>query len=181
VDDAELREDRGEIEAAAAGRLQTLVTLEDVVGDLHAHTTASDGHASARAMADAAAARGHRYLAITDHSRHSRVANGLDPDRLARQIDEIDRLNAELDGIRLLKGSEVDILEDGSLDLPDDILSRLDLRVCSLHHRLDLAEAKQTERVIRAMDNPWFNIFAHPTARLIDKRAPCALDVERSA
>jgi DNA polymerase (family 10) len=130
-------------------------------------------------MAEAAKERGYTYLAITDHSRHSRVAGGLDPDRLAEQIDEIDRLNDELDGLRLLKGSEVDILEDGSLDLPDEILSRLDLRVCSLHDKLDLPEQKQTERVIRAMDNRWFNILAHPTGRLIDKREPAALDMEK--
>jgi DNA polymerase (family 10) len=130
-------------------------------------------------MAEAARERGYAYLAVTDHSRHSRVANGLDPDRLAQQIDEIDRLNDELDGLRLLKGSEVDILEDGALDLPDDILARLDLRICSLHDKLDLPQAKQTERVIRAMDNRWFNILAHPTGRLIDKREPAALDMEK--
>ena len=175
----ELREDRGEIEAAQTGELPVLVTLDAVRGDLHCHTTWSDGRDTARAMAEAAKKRGYTYLAITDHSRHSRVANGLDPDRLAQQIDEIDRLADELDGIRLLKGSEVDILEDGALDLPDDVLARLDLRVCSLHDKLDLPQAKQTERVIRAMDNRWFNILAHPTGRLIDKREPAALDMEK--
>jgi DNA polymerase (family 10) len=175
----ELREDRGEIEAAQTGALPELVTLDDIRGDLHSHTTWSDGRDTARAMAEAARARGYAYLAVTDHSRHSRVANGLDPERLAQQIDELDRLADELDGLRLLKGSEVDILEDGSLDLPDDVLARLDLRVCSLHDKLDLPPAKQTERVIRAMDNRWFNILAHPTGRLIDKREPAALDMEK--
>jgi DNA polymerase (family 10) len=175
----ELREDRGEIEAAQRDELPDLVGLDDIKGDLHSHTTASDGRDGARAMAEAAKERGYAYLAITDHSRHSRVAKGLDPDRLAEQIEEIDRLNDELDGIRLLKGSEVDILEDGSLDLPDDVLSRLDLRLCSIHHRMELGAVAQTERVIRAMDNRWFNILAHPTGRLIDKREPYALDMEK--
>ena len=175
----ELREDRGEIEAAQKDALPELVTLDDIGGDLHCHTTWSDGRDTARAMAEAARARGYAYLAITDHSRHSRVANGLDPDRLARQIDEIERLDDEFDDIRLLKGCEVDILADGALDLPDDILARLDLRVCSLHDKLDLAAEKQTERVLRAMDNRWFNILAHPTGRLIDKREPAELDMER--
>jgi DNA polymerase (family 10) len=174
----ELREDRGEIEAAQKGELPELVTLDAIEGDLHSHTKWSDGRDDAATMAAAAKERGYAYLAVTDHSRNSRVANGLDPDRLARQIDEIDRLNEELDGLRLLKGSEVDILEDGSLDLPDDILSRLDLRVCSLHDKLDLPQEKQTARVLRAMENRWFNIFAHPTARLIEKREPAALDME---
>ena len=175
----ELREDRGEIEAARSGTLPELVTLDAIRGDLHCHTTWSDGRDSLRAMADAAKARGYAYLAVTDHSRHSRIANGLDPERLAEQLDAIDRLADELDGFRLLKGSEVDILEDGALDLPDDILRRLDLRVCSLHHRLDLPRSQQTERVLRAMDNRLFNILAHPTGRLIDKRAPAELDLER--
>jgi DNA polymerase (family 10) len=110
--------------------------LKDIRGDLHAHTRATDGHDSLQAMAEAAAERGYTYLAITDHSRHVRVANGLDRKRLSAQIDEIDRLNEKLDGqIRLLKSIELDILEDGSLDLPDTILKRLDLRVCSVHYK----------------------------------------------
>lgn len=175
----EIREDRGEIEAAQTGALPELVTVDAIRGDLHCHTTWSDGRDTVRAMAEAAKACGYAYLAVTDHSRHARVANGLDPERVARQIDEIDRLNDELDGLRLLKGSEVDILEDGALDLPDDILARLDLRVCSLHDKLDLPQAKQTARVLRAMDNRWFNILAHPTGRLIAKREPAALDMEK--
>ncbi len=175
----ELREDRGEIEAALAGRLPKLITLEDIRGDLHVHSRASDGRFPIRDMAEAARARGYEYLAITDHSRRLTVARGLDPDRLARQIDEIDRLNDELDGITILKSSEVDILEDGSLDLPDSILERLDLRVCSIHYKFDLPREKQTDRVIRAMDNPNFNILAHPTGRLLEKRAAYEIDLER--
>ncbi|MCF7982986.1 MAG: DNA polymerase/3'-5' exonuclease PolX [Thiohalocapsa sp.] len=176
----ELREDRGEIDAAEAGRLPRLIALSDINGDLHSHTDATDGNESLEAMAEAAAARGYAYLAITDHSRHVTVANGLDPERLAEQLDEVDRLNDRLDGrIRLLKGIELDILEDGSLDLPDEILSRLDLRVCSVHYKFDLSREKQTERILKAMDNRHFNILAHPSGRLINERPPYDLDLER--
>jgi DNA polymerase (family X) len=176
----ELREDRGEIEAAREGKLPQLVKLEDIRGDLHAHTKESDGHVSLRAMADAAAGRGYEYLAITDHSRRVTIAHGLDEKRLARQIEAIDRLNEELAGrIRILKGIELAILEDGSLDLPDAILKRLDLRVCSVHYKFNLPNARQTERVLRAMDNPLFNILAHPSGRLLEERDPYELDLER--
>ena len=175
----ELREDRGEIEAARTGELPELVTREDIRGDLHCHSDWSDGRNTLEEMAEAAQAAGHRYLAITDHSQHTRVANGLDRDRLARQIDAIDELNASFDDFVLLKASEVDILEDGTLDLDDDILARLDLRVCSIHDKFDLAEEKQTQRVLKAMDNPHFNIFAHPTGRMVAGRAGYALDMER--
>jgi DNA polymerase (family X) len=175
----ELREDRGEIEAAAAGRLPQLVRLEDLRGDLHAHTTASDGKSSLSEMAKAAQALGYEYLAITDHSRHATVARGLDPRRLARQIKAIDKLNAKLEGFRILKACEVDILADGTLDLPDAILAELDIRVCAVHYKFDLSETEQTGRVMRAMDNPYFNIFAHPTGRLLGERAAYAIDLER--
>jgi len=176
----ELREDRGEIEAAREGKLPQLVKLEDIRGDLHAHTKESDGHDSLRAMADAAAGRGYEYLAITDHSRRVTIAHGLDEKRLAKQIEAIDRLNEDLDGrIAILKGVEVDILDDGSLDLPDAILRRLDLRVCSVHYKLNLPKARQTERVLRAMENPLFNILAHPSGRLLEERDPYELDLEQ--
>ncbi|MDD5383808.1 MAG: DNA polymerase/3'-5' exonuclease PolX [Gallionella sp.] len=173
----ELREDRGEIEAAHAGRLPQLVELSDLRGDLHAHTNATDGHDSLRDMALAAKAHGLEYLAITEHSRRLTVAHGLDPVQLARQCDEIDRLNAQLDGITLLKGIEVDILEDGSLDLPDSVLARLDLVVGAVHSRFDLSRAKQTERILRAMDHPHFTLLAHPSGRLIEKREPYDVDM----
>lgn len=175
----ELREDRGEIEAARAGRLPQLVRREDLRGDLHAHTRASDGHDSLRDMALAARAAGLEYLAITEHSRRLTVAHGLDAQRLARQIDEIERLNDELSGIRVLKGIEVDILEDGRLDLPDAILARLDLVVGAVHSRFDLPRAKQTERILRAMDNPHFTILAHPSGRMLETREPYDVDMLR--
>ena len=175
----ELREDRGEIEAAHDGRLPKLVELSDLRGDLHAHTRATDGHDSLREMALAAKAFGLNYLAITEHSRRLTVAHGLDPLRLARQCDEIDSLNAELDGITLLKGIEVDILEDGSLDLPDEVLGRLDLVVGAVHSQFHLSRARQTERILRAMDHPHFTLLAHPSGRLIEQRDPYDVDMLR--
>lgn len=176
---AELRENRGELEAAREGRLPQLITVEDIRGDLQSHTTASDGKASLKQMAEAAKERGYAYLAITDHSTRVAVTQGLDAEGLAEQMEEIDRLNDELDGIRLLKGIEVDILDDGSLDLSDDVLGRVDLTVCSVHSSFGMSRDKQTERIIRAMDNPHFNILAHPTGRLIGERQPYDIDLER--
>ncbi|MBA3034212.1 MAG: DNA polymerase/3'-5' exonuclease PolX [Gammaproteobacteria bacterium] len=175
----ELREDRGEIAAARAGRLPKLVEPSDLRGDLHAHTKATDGHHTLEEMARAAKALGHAYLAITEHSRRLAMAHGLDPRRLAEQCDAIDRLNASLDGIVLLKGIEVDILDDGSLDLPDSSLARLDLVIGAVHSRFDLSRAKQTERILRAMDHPYFTLLAHPTGRLIETRAPYDVDMLR--
>ncbi|MFW6102044.1 MAG: DNA polymerase/3'-5' exonuclease PolX [Chloroflexota bacterium] len=175
----ELRENNGEIEAAQEGNLPELVMLEDICGDLHAHTKATDGRSSLEEMAVAAKEKGYEYLAITDHSKHVTVAKGLDANRLAEQIEEIDRLNEKLDGIVLLKSIEVDILEDGSLDLPDDILERLDLVVCAVHYKFNLPVDKQTERIIKGIDNPYFTILAHPTGRLIGEREPYQLDMER--
>jgi DNA polymerase (family 10) len=175
----ELREDRGEIEAARRGRLPDLVALGDIRGDLHTHTQASDGKSSLREMAEAAKARGYDYVAITDHTRHATIAHGLDPKRLSKQLDEIDRLNDELVGVRILKSSEVDILADGRLDLPDDILQRLDLSVCAVHFRFELDRQAQTERIVRAMDNRFCNIIAHPSGRLIGEREGYAVDLER--
>ncbi len=175
----ELREDRGEIDAARNHCLPTLVQLHDLRGDLHAHTKESDGHDSIESMAEAARARGLQYLAITEHSQRLAMAGGLDADRLARQIDQIDELNARLDGITLLKGVEVDILEDGKLDLPDSLLQRLDLVVGAVHNRFDLARDRQTDRLLRAMDHPHFSILAHPTGRLIDERPACDIDLQR--
>jgi DNA polymerase (family 10) len=153
------------------------VELADLRGDLHAHTRATDGHNSLREMAQAARRRGLEYLAITEHSRRLTVAHGLDPQRLRKQMQEIERLNGELDGITLLKGVEVDILEDGHLDLPDDVLSELDLVVGAVHSKFNLSRAKQTERILRAMDHPHFSILAHPTGRLLDSREPYDVDM----
>lgn len=175
----EMRENRGEIEAAHGGRLPKLVEFTDLRGDLHAHTQATDGHNSLREMALAAKALGLQYLAITEHSRHLTVAHGLDPLRLARQCEEIDQINQELDGITLLKGIEVDILEDGSLDLPDEVLGRLDLVVGAVHSQFHLSRAKQTGRILRAMDHPHFTMLAHPSGRLIEQREPYDADMLR--
>jgi DNA polymerase (family X) len=174
----ELREDAGEIEAARRGALPKLLELGDLRGDLHAHTKATDGKNTLREMALAARALGLEYLAVTEHSRRVAMARGLDPQRLARQIDEIDRLNEELaGGITLLKGIEVDILEDGTLDLPESILARLDLVVGAVHSRFNLPRARQTERILAAMDSPYFTILAHPSGRLIEAREPCEVDM----
>lgn len=175
----ELRENRGELEAAAAGRLPRLVERADLRGDLHCHTVASDGRDSLRAMAEAARAAGLEYLAITEHSHRLTVAHGLDADRLLRHAEAIDRLNEELEGITLLKGVEVDILENGELDLPDEVLARLDLVIGAIHSAFTLPRARQTSRVLRALDHPHFTLLAHPSARLLGKRAPCDLDMER--
>ena len=172
----ELREDRGEVEWAERGPLPTLVTRADLKGDLHCHTRASDGANTLLEMAEAARARGLEYLAITEHSQRLKMVHGLDSARLLKQMDEIDRLNAELKGIVLLKGIEVDILEDGRLDLPDDVLGRLDLVVGAVHSAFDLPPAKQTARLLRAMDHPYFTILAHPTTRELDKRPPMEAD-----
>jgi len=173
----ELREDQGELEAARRGALPRLIELADLRGDLHVHTKATDGREGLREMAAAAKALGHEYLAITDHSQRVAVAHGLDAVRLAKQLDAIERLNEELRGITLLSGIEVDILEDGGLDLPDSILSRLDIVVGAVHSRFNLPRARQTERVLAAMDHPHFSIFAHPSGRLIEERAPYDVDM----
>ncbi|WP_082190252.1 DNA polymerase/3'-5' exonuclease PolX [Frateuria defendens] len=176
----ELREDRGEFEAAREGRLPRLIELGDLRGDLHAHTDATDGHADLATMAAAARAAGLAYMAITDHSRHLGVGHGLDAVRLARQIEAIDRFNEQGHGIAVLKGIEVDILEDGRLDLPDAVLARLDLVVAAIHSHFDLPRERQTERILRAMDRPCFSILAHPTGRLIGEREGYQVDLERA-
>lgn len=175
----EIRENRGEIEAAKKGKLPKLVTVEDILGDLHAYTNVTDGKNSLEEMAEAARAKGYSYLAITDHSKRVTRAGGLDEKALAKHIEAIDRLNDRMKGFRILKGIEVDILDDGSLDLPDSILSKLDLRVCSVHYNQDMPKEKMTERILKAMDNPNFNILGHPTGRVLGRRDPYAVDLER--
>ncbi len=175
----ELREGRGEIEAALNKRLPTLVSVEDLKGDLHVHTDASDGRASLEEMVRGARKRGLKYLAITDHASHLPVAHGLDAGRVLRQIDAIDRLNARLTGITILKGIEVDILEDGRLDLPDKVLTQLDLVIGAVHSGFDLSRKKQTERIQRAMDQRYFSILAHPSGRLLGERDGYEVDLVR--
>ena len=175
----ELREDRGEIDAARKRRLPALVDLGDIRGDLHCHTRDSDGQDTAEAMARAAAERGYEYISVNDHSKRVTVAHGLDRRRVLQQVRAIDRLNARLHGVVVLKSAEVDILDDGSLDLPDDVLRELDFAVCAIHYGLNRSREKQTERILRAMDNPHFSILAHPTGRLINAREPYDIDLER--
>ncbi len=175
----ELREDRGELEAAKNGKLPGLIESHQIRGDLHTHTSRTDGHATIAEMVEAAIALGYEYIAITDHSQRLAMTRGLNESDLALQIDIIDKVNETLKGFRILKGIEVDILEDGTLDLADSILKRLDLTVCSVHSKLNLSRMQQTDRVLRAMGNPYFTILAHPTGRLINRRAPMEIDMER--
>lgn len=176
----ELREDQGEIAAAQSGALPSLVEQSDITGDLHVHTSASDGTASLEAMAAQARLLGYQYLAVTDHSPRIGITHGLTAERLAAQADAIDRFNAEHEGWPvLLKGVEVDILEDGSLDLPDSVLGRLDLVVGAIHSHFSLPADQQTSRILRALDHPHFTILAHPLGRLIGERNACNVDLKR--
>lgn len=175
----EIREDAGEIEAARDGCLPKLIQLADLRGDLHMHTAESDGESTIAELAAAAQERGYEYIAITEHSKRLAMVNGLDEKRLLRQADEIDRINDKLDGMRVLKGIEVDILEDGSLDLPDSVLARLDVVAASIHSHFKLSGDRQTERVLRAMDRPHFTFFSHPTGRLLLERPAYEIDMAR--
>ncbi|MDP2374329.1 DNA polymerase/3'-5' exonuclease PolX [Reyranella sp.] len=175
----ELREDRGEIALAEAHKLPRLLVASDIRGDLHVHSNWTDGTETIEAMAMAVRARGYGYMALTDHSRRVTMAHGLDPGRLLRQIQEIDRLNDKLVGVTILKGIEVDILKDGRLDLQDSVLAKLDLVVASVHSYFDLPREQQTDRVIRAMQNRHVSILGHPTGRLIGVREPVDINMER--
>ncbi|MES2467342.1 MAG: DNA polymerase/3'-5' exonuclease PolX [Verrucomicrobiota bacterium] len=176
--DPALREGAGEIEAAETGTLPRLVEMENLRGTFHNHTTASDGHATLRQMAEAAMELGLEYLGIADHSKSSFQANGLDETRLRAQIEEIRLLNEEFaPDFRLFSGSEVDILKDGSLDFPDDLLAELDYVVASIHNVFTLPEAEMTARVIRAVENPYVTMLGHVTGRLLLKREPYAVNI----
>ena len=174
----EMRENRGEIALAQKHSLPNLIVQTDIKGDLHMHTTYSDGLASIEEMAQQAKRVGYEYIAITDHTEHLKVAHGMDEKRIRTQLEEIDTLNEKLDGITILKSAEVDILEDGSLDMPQSMLKALDLAVCSVHTKFNLSREKQTKRILKAMENPNFSILAHPTGRLIGLREPYAIDME---
>jgi DNA polymerase (family 10) len=175
----ELREGLDEVRRAQMGTLPALVSVDDIRGELHAHSLSSDGSNSIEQMAATAQMRGYEYLGITDHSQSLKIAGGVSPDDLWKQVRYIDRLNERLSGIRILKSSEVDILQDGSLDYPDDLLKELDYTVCSIHSRFGLGKEEQTERIMRAMDNRYFNILGHATGRLLLKRPGYEIDVAR--
>jgi len=174
----ELREDRGEVEAAEKGKLPKLIELSDMRGDLQMHTRASDGKNSIREMVEAAQKLGYEYIAITDHSKAVRIANGLDEKRLAAQLKEIDKINSKLSGFRVLKGIEVDILADGSLDLSNDILKECEVVIAAVHSRFGMEEKEMTERIVRALQNPNVNFLAHPTGRLILAREAYKVDLK---
>ena len=177
----ELRENRGELQAAREGRLPDLITVEDVRGELHCHTVASDGRNTIAEMAMAARDRGYEYIAFTDHSATHGFGNDVQPDELRRQIERVRELDAEIDGIRLLAGSEVNVMPDGSLDYDDDLLAELDWIVASMHSSFRMGEKEMTERAITAMGHPLVDALGHPTGRLLDRREPYAIDVEAIA
>ena len=173
-----LREDRGEIDAAKNHKLPKLITLKDIRGDLHIHTTASDGSNSIIEMAREAKALGYEYIAITDHSHGQRQANGLEPRRMRKHLEEIRKVNDSFKGLEIFAGSEVDILKDGSLDYKDDLLDEMDVVVASIHSHFLLSKPEQTKRVIKAIKSGRVTIIGHPTARLLGRRKPVDMDMD---
>ena len=174
----EMRENLGEIEAAARHQLPLLIETADLKGDVHMHTTATDGRNSIREMADAALAKGYQYVAITDHSKNLAMTNGLDEERALDHIRRIREVDEQMQGrIRVFTGIEVDILADGALDLDDEVLAQMDVVIASIHTRLDQGREEMTARVLRAIENPYARILGHPTGRLLLRREPFALDI----
>ena len=175
----ELRENSGEIEAALKNKLPDLVGYNDIKGDLQMHTKYSDGSNTIEEMAKAAKALGHSYILITDHSKSQAIANGMSEKRLLKQIDELEKINRKIDGIEVLKGAEVDILKDGSLDYPNDILKQLDIVVASIHSGFKTPEKDMTARILKGLENEYVKIFGHPTGRLINRRAPYNVNIDK--
>ena len=175
----ELREDTGEIKAAENDALPDLIEVGDIRGDLHVHTNYSDGKGTIESMAEAAIERGYEYLVFCDHSQSLRVANGLSPERLKEKLEAVRKADEEYDEIHLLCGSEVDILKDGSLDYEDGILAELDFVVASIHTSFNVGEEAMTERIIRAINNPYVRTIAHPTGRILNRREPYAVNVSK--
>ncbi len=175
----ELRENTGEIEAAEAGKLPHLIELKDIRGDLHMHTVASDGRNTIEEMAAAAKDRGYEYIALTDHSKAVTVANGLDEKRAVEQIAKIHAAQKKISGIRLLTGMEVDILKDGRLDIDDEVLAQLDIVITSVHSYMNLEKSAMTDRILAAIENPYTQIIAHPTGRLVLRRDPFDYDMQK--
>jgi len=175
----ELREARGEIDAARQNQLPKLITLKDLKGDLQMHTTDSDGRYSLEKMVEAAKEMEHQYIAITDHSAYMGITQGLDEKGVEEQIEKIKKLNEKMDSFQILSGIEVDVMEDGSLDLADETLSKLDIVLCSVHTKFNLPRKEQTARVIKAISHPAVNILSHPTTRIINEREPIDIDLEK--
>jgi DNA polymerase (family 10) len=175
----ELREGRGELEAAAKGTLPKLVTLDDLRGDLHCHTTLSDGRQTLEQMVETARRRGWEYLAVTDHSASHGFGDHVTPEALEARIDEVEALNHTLEDFTVLAGTESNILPDGSLDYPDELLERLDWVIASVHTSFNMGEEAMTERVLAAIESPWMDALGHPTGRKIETRAPYAIDMTR--
>ncbi|MFH1288791.1 MAG: DNA polymerase/3'-5' exonuclease PolX [bacterium] len=175
----EMREDRGEIEFAVKGQMPNLVENRNIRGDLHVHSRYSDGINSLREIADAGKKMGYEYIAITDHSQSLHIGHGLTVEKLEKQIEEIDAVNKEIKGITILKGSEVDIKNDGGLDFPDNLLKKLDIVIASIHSGFKQDEDRLTGRALDAMDNPYVSIFAHPTGRLIGERDAYQINIEK--
>jgi DNA polymerase (family 10) len=175
----ELREDTGEIEAAATGSLPDLVSVEDVRGDLHVHTNYSDGKGTIESMAEAAIELGYEYLVFCDHSQSLRVANGLSPERLEQKLAAVREADEKYGEIKLFCGSEVDILKDGTLDYEDDLLATLDFVVASVHTSFGMGEKAMTDRMVRAIDHPYVRTIGHPTGRILNRREPYEVDVSR--
>ena len=168
----------GEIDAALAGKLPDLVTLDDIKGDLHVHTKWSDGSHDLDAVIEAARKKGYQYLAVTDHTKGLGVAHGLDEKRLAEELRLIDETNKKLSGFAVLKGTEIDIRSDGRLDLPDEALEGLDIVVASVHSGFKQTEEQLTKRILAAIRNPYVSVIAHPTGRLIGERDAYAVDMD---
>jgi DNA polymerase (family X) len=175
----ELREDTGEIEAADTGNLPDLISVEDVRGDLHVHTNYSDGKGTIESMTEAAIELGYDYLVFCDHSQSLRVANGLSPERLEQKLKAVREADERYEEIKLFCGSEVDILRDGTLDYEDDVLATLDFVVASVHTSFGLDEKAMTERIVRAIGNPYVRTIGHPTGRILNRREPYEVDVSR--
>ncbi len=175
----ELRENRGEIDAAKNDSLPDLIEFSDIKGDLHAHTKYTDGKSSLNDMIKAAKNMNYEYIAITEHSKNVHVAGGLDEDEFKDLFNEIEKMKEKHDEIKILKGAEVDILEDGTLDLDDEILKEMDVAIASVHYKFNMPEDKQTERILKAMDNEYVQIIGHPTGRKLNEREPYKVDMSK--
>ena len=173
----ELREGKGEIQAALAGQLPQLIDMSDIRGDLHVHSTWSDGNETIETMAEAARALGYEYVGISDHSISSKIANGLDVERILNKMIELREINEKISGIEILMGAEVDILKSGSLDYPDKILEKLDVVIAAIHSSFGMGEAEMTERIISAIESEFTHIISHPTGRLLNRREPYQVNV----